>query len=101
MILVHVVLLSLQGGVCGIEQLSARPRISFTQPHLYATPQHVGTGLRCSTGAESLFWRHRTGAMQNPVSGLPRISLLGTSVNKTFHSHAPEVRSCNHGGGGK
>src|SRR5215211_6283100 len=55
--------------------------------------------LRC--GVMGRLWPYRTGGMQNVVYELPRIPLLGTSVNKTFPSHAPEVRSCHHGGGGK
>src|SRR5215210_5557186 len=51
---------------------------------------------RCPPGAVALIV-----AKDARMAQLRRIHLLGTSVNKTFPSHAPEVRSCHHGGGGK
>src|SRR5215208_5856997 len=41
--------------------------------------------LRC--GAMGRFWPHRTGAMQDPVSELRRISLPRTPLNKGKNKH--------------
>jgi hypothetical protein len=75
-------LLSLQGEVCGIEQPLARAHVPFMQAHLHAAPQDVGFRVRYWTGSIGRFWPFRTGAMQDCGYELPRIVLLGISVNK-------------------
>ena len=53
----------------------------LTSSHLYAAPQHVGSGFVCWTGAIGRFWPYRTEAMQARGYELRRRPLLGTSVN--------------------
>src|SRR3712207_5247716 len=54
----------------------------FALVNLYAPPQDVGFRVWCRTGAIGHFWPYKTGAMQDCVYGLPRISLLGSRVNR-------------------
>jgi hypothetical protein len=53
----------------------------FTEPHLYPAPQDVGFRVWCRTGAIGRFWPYSPEFMQDRGYEVPRISLLGTSVN--------------------
>jgi hypothetical protein len=73
----------------GHHQLHTTPRTPSSTTDGLATPRAPGTrrcpeaahslseGLRYRTGAIGSFWSSRTGAMQDPGYGLPRIRLLG------------------------
>src|SRR3712207_2408277 len=55
-----------------------------TTPHLYPVPQDVGDSARCRYQAKVLSPSRRRRVMQDPAFGVPRISLLGTRVNRTL-----------------
>src|SRR5918997_6458761 len=55
---------------------------AFKKVHVHAQPQHLGFRVRYHAGDIGRFCPIGLSAMQDPVCVLPRIPLLGTSVNK-------------------
>ncbi len=54
----------------------------FTRADIHAGLTHVVLTTMCRTGDYGRFWPCRTGSMHDPASGLRRIHLPGSSVNK-------------------
>ena len=55
---------------------------SFTTMYIRPAPQVAVLTLMRKTGAIGRFWHRRTGAVQDAASGLRRIYLLHTRLNK-------------------
>ena len=55
------------------DEMGIEASTSFTTMYIHPAPQVAVLTLMRKTGAIGRFWHHRTGAVQDPASGLRRI----------------------------